>query len=138
MDVNRLTPVARGGAFLALILGLVLFAHGLAEFLGDTYLPVVAVHIAVGLLAVVAGYVVLAPSMRRTPGARASRVRTAALVAALVLAVLALSGALMLAGALTAGGNSGPGRLVHLVSGFAAIAALVWVGLAARRASTAS
>lgn len=134
---KRMTTIARGGAFLALILGLVLFAHGLSNFLGDSYLAVVGIHVAIGLLAILIAYTTLVPALRRAPGASAARLRTTALATAAVLAILLLTGVFLLAGALTVG-NSGPVRLAHLVFAFVAIAALVAVGLAARKASQAS
>lgn len=128
--------IARGSAFLALILGLVLFAHGLTNFLGGVYVAVVGIHVTIGLMAILVAYATLVPALRRASATPAARLRTTALAAAGVLAVLLLTGVILLPGALGEG-NTGPFRLAHLVLAFVAVAALVAVGLAARKASAA-
>lgn len=133
---DTVTRVARGGAFVALVLGLVLFANVSQGFLGEGFWWTVAVHIAVGLIAIGAGFVVVA-SARRAPASGTGRIRTLVVVAAAFLALLIVTGAALLAGNL-AGNVLESGRYAHLALGFLTVVALVALGLTVRRATRAT
>ncbi len=130
-----LTMTARGGTFVALILGLILLASKSTGFLADGYLWIVAAHVAVGVLAVAAGYAVVGLALRglRT-GASARGVKPVGMLVAAVLTLMLGSGIVLLLAVFTTGASD-LGRTFHLVLAFVTIAALVALGLVGRTSS---